>query len=288
MSDTKRLAIVGSAPNWKLCPFEDTTLDIWTVNDMFLSLPRYDAVFEMHKDEVIEAHKLRRHSDSRLTYWEALGNLKVPVVMQKTHNNIPYSVEFPLEKAIKHMETKYFTNSISYMLAFASLCGYKEIHIYGVNMAHASEYGHQKSSCEYFVGFLRGKGINIIIPEQSDLLRTTHLYGYELFDVEMAKIMRTKIHELKANIKALKSHELEGMCRLRGYSTIQNFIKLPEEERNNCSNDIAELIKNQDRLLAQIQKDLVSSISMYQALRELYAYYDQEGVYDEDLELSGD
>jgi hypothetical protein len=75
------------------------------------------------------------------------------------------------------------------MLAMAMDEGYKEIHLYGVDMANGSEYQDQRPSCEYFIGLARGAGIIVAIPSTSDLLKTPILYGYE---EEKQSIMKFK------------------------------------------------------------------------------------------------
>ena len=42
-----------------------------------------------------------------------------------------------------------------------------------------SEYTYQRPSCEYFLGVAAGQGITVNIPAGSDLLKSTHLYGFE-------------------------------------------------------------------------------------------------------------
>jgi len=57
------------------------------------------------------------------------------------------------------------------------------IGMYGVDMAQdhllAAEYSEQRPSCEYFLGIAEGLGIELHIPNGSDLLASSHLYGYE-------------------------------------------------------------------------------------------------------------
>jgi hypothetical protein len=57
--------------------------------------------------------------------------------------------------------------------------GFKEIHLYGVDMAVSTEYDEQRPSCEYFIGLARGRGIKVYIPEESHLLKVRYKYGYE-------------------------------------------------------------------------------------------------------------
>jgi len=98
--------------------------------------------------------------------------------MQEKNQDIPMSVEFPKDLIIKKFG-KYFTNSISWMIALAILEGFKTIYIYGVDMAQDDEFAFQRPSCEYFIGWAKGAGINVVIPAKSDLLKAAWLYPYE-------------------------------------------------------------------------------------------------------------
>jgi hypothetical protein len=113
-----------------------------------------------------------------LTYLKNIASLDCPVYMQQHWDIIPKSIPYPLEEITKSFG-RYFTNSVSYMIALAIKQGYKEIGCWGVDMATASEYGPQRPSCEFFLGIAAGLGIKITIPDQADLLKTRFLYGFE-------------------------------------------------------------------------------------------------------------
>ena len=59
----------------------------------------------------------------------------------------------------------------------------KELHVYGVDMAQdhvmQAEYAEQRPSCELFLGVASASGIGVKMPEGTDLLRASHLYGFE-------------------------------------------------------------------------------------------------------------
>ena len=74
---------------------------------------------------------------------------------------------------------KYFTNTVSWMIAYGIIANFRKIGVYGVDMAQDSEYAHQRPSCEYFLGWAQGAGIQIDVPRSSDLLKAPYLYGYE-------------------------------------------------------------------------------------------------------------
>ncbi len=42
-----------------------------------------------------------------------------------------------------------------------------------------AEYAEQRPSCEFYLGHAAGMGIQLFIPEGSDLLRTSHRYGFD-------------------------------------------------------------------------------------------------------------
>jgi hypothetical protein len=91
---------------------------------------------------------------------------------------IPNAVPYPRDEVVEHFG-KYFTNTVSWMIAHAIIENRSKIGVYGVDMAQDSEYGHQRPSCEYFLGWAQGLGIEIEIPEASDLLKAPFLYGLE-------------------------------------------------------------------------------------------------------------
>ena len=72
-----------------------------------------------------------------------------------------------------------FTNTISWIMADAIRKKPKEIRISGVNMQIDEEYGHQKPSCWYMIGWGRAKGIKVTTGQSSTLLSVSHQYGME-------------------------------------------------------------------------------------------------------------
>ncbi len=173
----KKVAIVGYTPTRKYAPYRDPEWEIWGVNDLFKfqaenDVVRWDRWFELHEyRSCLSKEKLDRCRDE-FKKWN------IPVYMQKKHPDIPCSVEYPLQDVIDAYGD-YLTNSISYMVALAILEGFEEIGIYGVDMSTDSEYGHQRPSCEYWVGVARGRGITVNIHPQADLLKARFLYGYD-------------------------------------------------------------------------------------------------------------
>lgn len=173
----KKVALLGTVPHKLKAPFQDNEFEIWAIAHACLGdpLPRVDRIFEIHKwDEVVKWGSPQA--------WEKLHPGK-PVYMIEPRPEVPNSVAFPfdeIEKKFQIFEDRkecLMTNSISWMIALAIDEGFEEIHIYGVNMSHSSEYGFQKPSVEYYLGLCKGMGKKIYIPTESDLCKSFYLYG---------------------------------------------------------------------------------------------------------------
>lgn len=170
----KKVAILGFTPSWRLAPFNDPDCEIWVLNEFYVNEPpRVTRWFDLHTRQAMHDDKGR--TDDHVA---KLAQMTVPVYMHQHWDDIPMSVEYPLSPLIAEYG-RYFTNSISYMVALAIYEGFGHIGIFGVDMAHDTEYGQQRPSCEYFIGVAIGKGIHVGIPAESDLLKCQYLYGYE-------------------------------------------------------------------------------------------------------------
>lgn len=175
-----KVAIVGFAPSSYMDVkhvWDDPDFEVWAINQLYVQFPeivsKVTRWFQIHHrhtyDAAVRDHK---HHD-----WLA-AQKAFPIYMQQKLPDIPMSVEFPVQMIIKEFG-RYFTNSISWQLAMAIWEGFKEIHVYGVDMAQNDEYAEQRPSCEYFIGLARGAGIKVYVPEKSDLLHTNWLYPFE-------------------------------------------------------------------------------------------------------------
>lgn len=185
----KRVAIVGFADSKKDAPYDDPSWEIWGLNDLHNSIKRFTRWFDIHTfDNINEDVKLGRSPPDRCGIG-GLARLPCPTYMQDKIADVPNSIKFPLDEILetfKNLTGKtYFTNSISYMIAFALYEGiisgrqWDEISIYGVDMAVGPEYIAQRPSCEYWIGVGEGMGIKMYIPPASDLNKCTFLYGFQ-------------------------------------------------------------------------------------------------------------
>lgn len=205
----KKLAIVGTAPSSiHLAPYNNPDYEIWGLNGVysyidFPNITNFTRWFDIHSlDAIKEVYKHPQYQHYGVGYVEWLQNLSIPVFMQEKYEEIPTSLKYPLEEILARFPRKYFTNTVSWMLALAIYEGYEDISIFGVDMCVADEYACQRPSCEYFIGYAEGLGIKVYLPDQSDLLKTPFLYGFE---DEKQDFMRAKLLARKQELEQKKA-----------------------------------------------------------------------------------
>lgn len=245
------VCIVGCSDSKDLAPFTSSSYEFWGVNNLYHSLPpdkvRWDRWFEIHEIS-FDGSNYKRRGDYQFRgqkvndYLKGLSRLPCPVYMQQKWAVIPNSIIYPIDKIKKNYGT-YFTNTISYMLALAIDEGFEKIAVYGVDMAVGSEYSYQRSSCEEMIGIAKGKGIEIEIPDEADLLKTRFMYAFDeknetawnkKIRLQRKSLLRRrnealmKLDQLQKEIEATKSqvNQYNG-----GIHTIDEQVKIWE----NCS-----------------------------------------------------
>ena len=164
--------------------------EIWTVNWAWrYDIPRIDRLFDMHPRWHLEAP-----GDQMEDHWEWLQEPHdFPIYMMEHFDEVPSCKIYPIEDVIENIGRPYFTSSISYLLALAICEGFATIELYGVDMANSTEYAYQKAGCEYLLGVAEGRGIEIVLPDNSKLLRSG-LYGY---DGDFQMIARQTLEKIK-------------------------------------------------------------------------------------------
>jgi len=198
----KKLCIVGfSKKSYKDAErFFGTDTDIWTLNQMWIQwpeiVPHVSAWFDLHS-----LHRLNEHERTSNHLQFLAQDHHFPIYMQEHFDNIPKSVEFPKDELILKFGRQ-FKSSISWMLALAIVQEYQQIHLVGVDMeidsdVFGNEYSEQKPSCEYFIGYARGMGIEVNIPQSSSLCKCMLLYGYEDVDNITERLRKQQVHLLE-------------------------------------------------------------------------------------------
>lgn len=323
----RKAAIVGFAPtSIRSAPYANNAVDdaakgyeLIGLNELYKVPGIPDQKFSMWFDLHDRRDGDFSHRDAENIEW--LAKFKGPVLMQDHYEDIPSSAPFPLHDAVRFFRTTYWTNSISYMLAYLGMAGrqfddapilldsfhteaeakrlvkaiaklghlgviaqvtggmwevtsmlragaiideaaaYGEIHVYGVDMAQedktlgGGEYSWQRPSCEYMIGFLRGMGIKVYVPRESDLLLTPFLYGYEGDGQAIrAKLRgrRTQLQEQSNHFKTNSQTNLMNAAATEGAS--KAFANAGEQLLKNgkiSQADAEELSKHAELLMGQ-------------------------------------
>jgi hypothetical protein len=257
----KKVAIVGFAPHYEKAPFDDPEFEIWTVNNLHEYVPRQDRIFQLHQEKewlnFPEVHLL----DGK-KHFEWLKTCGIPVYMVRDFPEIPTCVVYPLEKMKEEfyvqrtdnsgLRDSYFTNTISFALALAISEGFKEIHVYGVDMSVNEEYKMQKASCEYFLGIAQGRGIDVRLPPESDLLKARFVYGFEeehteAWDHKIA-LVRKRLDDERRELREemLKQQQIADRCE-------GGLIVYRKMEPND---DVKKAIKETEEFKAQAEAEV--------------------------------
>jgi len=213
-----RVYIIGTATTKDIVPWDDKDAEFWGVNNLYgVPIPNahYDRWFEIHniwQDPMRQNKLIRRNLEEFrgqkvMDYLNGLAKLNCTVYMQKHWPGlIPMSIPYPLDDVVNFFTSKgltldlcrYITNTISYEIVLAIVLGFKEIGVWGVDMAIGTEYESQRPSCEYWLGVASGLGIKVIIPSQADLLKTRFMYGFE---EKQQDLWAEKVEKIRVDMK---------------------------------------------------------------------------------------
>lgn len=174
------VAVVGLHESRQLMFDLSPEVPIWTLNSAeSYDFPRIDALFEMHplSNIILETPRIE--------------NLKIehdyPIYMLKEYPFFPSSVEYPREVILSEVfknvflgtqNAKYMDSSIPYMIALAEKVGYKTIYLYGFGLETDTEYTYQRPGAFGLIMWAAGRGVKIVLPENSGLMPDTE-YGFE-------------------------------------------------------------------------------------------------------------
>lgn len=208
----ERVAIVGfCTTSREMAPYEDATFDIWGLNRGYIFMHRADCWFDMHGPHIVlnEDRRPGKHME-----W--LRGFPGPVYMHRALPAVPNSVDYPLASVAQTIganlwrldekggarcmaEAPYLSSSIAFEVALAIHEGYREIHLYGVDLQTDSEYAWQKPGVEHILGIAVGLGIKVLLPDNCPLLKGA-LYGRGYLSVEGERMSLEQLHN---RIKAL-------------------------------------------------------------------------------------
>ena len=193
----KKIIILGTAESLKRTPWDKNDYDYWACSPVlsyeFHKGHRIDAVFEIHE---------RQHWNSldvkKLLNDYVKANPEVKIYMQNAYKEINNSIPYPVEEIRKWVNHdllgNYFTSTIGMMVALAIFTGqYDRIELWGCHMAAKDEeYSMQRAGVEAWLNYGLGKGIDYWVTPDSEVMKTSYIYGYEQRKDTLLKIMNLK------------------------------------------------------------------------------------------------
>lgn len=158
-----KVILIGKGPGWENAPMEGET---WGVNDLILRRP-VKLTFDIHPISNV----LKEYPEEI----EEINRLGIPVITSMKHKLLPTAIVFPIDE----MPSRYFNNSIAYMIAYAIYKGATEIEMYGVALLLGDEHAYQRPCVEFWIGYAVAKGIKVTIHEPTTIecFKLQELYG---------------------------------------------------------------------------------------------------------------
>jgi len=256
----EKVYIVGFAPSWIETPWQDQDAEIWGLNELYQYIKKTPGA---RADRWFEIHNPQSPSKSNPQHQEWLKQCPIPLYMWKHFDEYPASIPYPREevkamfnenfifpgnpiiKAINDLERQVydkgakfsnFSNQITWMVGLAIYEGFKEIHVYGVDMATkeeirtadgtqsvTGEYIWQRPSVEAAVMFATGRGIKVLIPQTSELCKFAADYGFET-DNQVRCYLRSRKKNMLKKDNQFAQQEQQLLAQLEGVK--QNRISI--------------------------------------------------------------
>jgi hypothetical protein len=237
--------IIGTANSRMKAPFDTTNpnAQFWGVGHCLLlqDIRRLDKVFEIHlpyiynqeispfsqKPIVWHANKeyalFGRTNDVAVITQKKDPNINIVDVFDRDYYKDKYFPLFPPSDVF------YATNSIAWMILKAIDDGFEEIHLYGIHLETQSEWTYERPCNEMWLGFFMGmmyeRGIKtpvIYLPEEADVMRGYHEYGFADIEVRRKKI-QSKIEMDNKIIEDMKTQRQNIVNELNRLHSEINF-----------------------------------------------------------------
>lgn len=199
----KKVALCGFAESSRhRIPVDDSDWILAGLNQLYRHLPRWDVWFDVHENW--------RDGNLEGTDHEGwLAACGIPVLMAQREPSVPTSVRYPADRIARRAGgIDYLTSTASHMLAWAldaidadveaegrnrvaraggsvieaaaavrGLYAQYTVGIFGIDLLAETEFARQRPCAEFWIGRLAARGVGILIPPESALLKQPHRYG---------------------------------------------------------------------------------------------------------------
>lgn len=174
------------------------------------------AVFQMHMPQIWRSDNGGHYPG----YYKWLQeHHSFPVYMQDAYEDVPSSKKYPLDQIARYYlpnllrGTKpisdFFTSTAAFAIALAVFLHYTEIHLCGVEMASGTEYVRQRDCVSFWLGIAIGRGIKVVLLEESDLFRSK-IYGYTGEVVIQRQMFELASTQMSMELKRLETIMFEA------------------------------------------------------------------------------
>ena len=169
----KEVIILGNGPTRVECPYHCET---WGVNGGYSFAKRLDKLF---MTDSLEHEVLEEEYNV-----EKLIEFKGTLVLAKhfpVFDGLGLPIEiYPMDGILSKFNTRFFSNTIAYMMAYALYYDYKKIWFYGIDMMCNTSYIQEKGGVEFWMGVALGMGVEVINTLGSSTGKTWDgkMYGY--------------------------------------------------------------------------------------------------------------
>jgi len=171
-----KVAIVCGSPSSEfMAPYDDQEVEIWVLGNRMHrhTAKRVTRVFEVH-DNLSEHHDVAGY---KAALHQVAKKYKV-IVGEKFGSLSPNMEVYPYAEVEQLYGSLYLTSSPAYMIAYALLMGVEELQIYGVDLSISDhEYFWQRPCVEAWIGFAKGRGVKVVIPEVSHVGKSRYVEG---------------------------------------------------------------------------------------------------------------
>ena len=168
-------------------PWDDPDWEVWAANEyagpQFKGfIKHYERWLQIHTEDIWR--RQNNWNDSGHVKWLQEFPTDKPLYMQKHFDDIPASVEYPLQQIKERFgldaRTTFFGCTAAHSISLALFLGATTVGMWGVEANSQTEYGSERDSLSFWLGVAKGMGVEIVLPEQCTLLgQGRFVYGYE-------------------------------------------------------------------------------------------------------------
>lgn len=184
-----------------LAPYKDESWEIWACSpdNAYGRLPRVSAWFEIHGDLMWPESSEWGAPD----YVEWLNKQDFPI-WAIDNSVIAKAQTFPKDMLLKKFGYYFFTSTFAWAFAFALTKQVKTIALYGIDMSVNSEYAYQRPALQHFIWLASQANVEVLAPDESDILQPPPLYGYS-DATPMGRKLAVRERELQARVDKMRS-----------------------------------------------------------------------------------